>query len=56
MIARYGLRYLTAEEKQVFPGLRLVLDVFKAKLIKPPSVVPRVRAGWASGSTASRQA
>jgi hypothetical protein len=46
MIARYGLRHLTAEEKQVFPGLRLVLDVFKAKLIKPPSAVPRVRAGW----------
>ena len=46
MIARYGLRHLTAEEKQVFPGLRLALDVFKARLIKPPSAVPRVRAGW----------
>jgi hypothetical protein len=49
MIARYSLRQLTAEEKQVFPGLRLVLDVFKAKLIKPPSAVLRVRAGWAFG-------
>lgn len=46
MIARYGLRYLTAEEQEVFPGLRLVLDVFKARLIKPPSAVPRMRAGW----------
>lgn len=46
MIARYGLRRLTPEEEQVFPGLRLALDVFKARLIKPPAAVPRVRAGW----------
>jgi hypothetical protein len=49
MIARYGLHQMTAEEQQIFPGLRLVLDVFKARLIKPPSAVPRVRAGWAFG-------
>lgn len=46
MIARYGLHHLTPEEQQVFPGLRLALAVFKARLIKPPAAVPRVRAGW----------
>lgn len=46
MIARYGLRLLVVEEQQVFPGLRLALDVFKARLIKPPAVIPRARAGW----------
>lgn len=46
MIARYGLRRLTAEEQHVFPGLRLALDVFKARLVKPPAAVPRVRTGW----------
>ena len=46
MIARYGLRYLTSGEQRVFPGLRLALDVFKAKMIKPPASVPRARAGW----------
>ncbi|HUM68111.1 MAG TPA: hypothetical protein PLK31_04610 [Chloroflexota bacterium] len=46
MIARYCLHHLTPEEQQVFPGLRLALDVFKARLIKPPAAVPRVRAGW----------
>ncbi|MBK8904464.1 MAG: hypothetical protein IPM53_25015 [Anaerolineaceae bacterium] len=39
MIARYGLRRLAPEEQQVFPGLRLVLAVFKVGLIKPPSAV-----------------
>jgi len=46
MIARYGLRYLTPEEQQVFPGLRLVLDVLKARLTRPPAAVPRSRTGW----------
>ena len=46
MIARYGLRHLTPEEQQVFPGLRLVLDVLKARLTRPPAAVPRARAGW----------
>ena len=46
MIARYGLRYLTPEEKRVFPGLPLALDVFKARIIKPPAAVPLARAGW----------
>ncbi|MAU00676.1 MAG: hypothetical protein CL608_26325 [Anaerolineaceae bacterium] len=46
MIARYSLRHLTPEEQQVFPGLRLALAVFKARLTKPPAAVPRVRAGW----------
>ncbi|HRQ42630.1 MAG TPA: hypothetical protein PLD25_32355 [Chloroflexota bacterium] len=46
MIARYGLRYLTPEEKRVFPGLPLVLDVFKARLIKPPAAVPMARPDW----------
>lgn len=54
MIARYGLRHLTPEEQQacpeqgrrVFPGLRLVWDVLKARLTKPPTAVPRARAGW----------
>jgi hypothetical protein len=46
MIARYGLRCLTPEEKQLFPGLSLALDVFKARLTKPPAVVPQAKAGW----------
>ena len=46
MVARYGLRCLTAEEKQVFPGLPLALDVFKARVTKPPATVPLARAGW----------
>lgn len=46
MIARYGLRYLTPEEQRVFPGLPLALNVFKARLIKPPAAVPMARAGW----------
>ncbi|MCZ7673809.1 MAG: hypothetical protein M5U34_45165 [Chloroflexi bacterium] len=46
MIARYDLRHLTPEEQQVFSGLRLALAVFKARLLKPPAAVPRVRAGW----------
>lgn len=46
MIARYGLRRLTPEEQQVFPGLRLALNVFKARMTRPPAAVPRARAGW----------
>ena len=46
MVARYGLRCLTAEEKQVFPGLPLALNVFKAQITKPPAAVPLARAGW----------
>jgi hypothetical protein len=46
MIARYGLRYLTLNEQAVFPGLRLVLTVFKARLTKPPAILPRTRVGW----------
>lgn len=29
MIARYGLRRLTDDEKQIFPGLCLVLQIYK---------------------------
>ncbi|MCC6606233.1 MAG: hypothetical protein IT327_23705 [Anaerolineae bacterium] len=46
MIARYGLRCLTAEEKQVFPGLPLAVDVFKVRITEPPAPVPLVRVGW----------
>lgn len=46
MVARYGLCCLTPEEKQVFPGLPLALDVFKAQITKPPAAVPLARAGW----------
>lgn len=46
MIASYGLRRLTQTERQLFPGLRLVLNVRKVRLTKPPSVMPEARAGW----------
>ena len=46
MMARYGLRRLTPEEQAVFPGLPLVLHVFKARLTLPPAVMPQARAGW----------
>jgi hypothetical protein len=46
MVARYGLRRLTAEERAVFPGLRLVLRAFKARLTRPPAVLPGARTGW----------
>ena len=49
MAARYGLRRLTPEEQAVFPGLPLVLRVFKARLTRPPAVMPGARAGWAFG-------
>ncbi len=46
MIARYGLRCLTDDEKQIFPGLCLVLQIYKATLTKPPAVIPFARVGW----------
>ena len=46
MIARYGLRNLTPTEQAAFPGVRLVLNVFKAYLIKPPAVMSRAKMGW----------
>ena len=46
MIACYGLRYFTLIEQVAFPGVRLVLNVFKAYLTKPPAVMPRAKVGW----------
>lgn len=46
MIARYGLRCLTPDERSLFPGLRLVLQIAKVQLTKPPAVMPMARAGW----------
>ena len=49
MIARYGMRYPTPVERTIFPTHRLVLDVFKAKIIKitkSPYINPGVGIGW----------
>jgi hypothetical protein len=46
MITHYGLRRLTQSEQQLFPGLRLVLNVGKVRLMKPLSVMPMARVGW----------
>jgi hypothetical protein len=46
MISRYNLRRLTEAEMDVFPGIPLALQVFKARLTRPPPVVPRARKGW----------
>ena len=46
MIARYGLRCLTPDERLLFPGLRLVLQISKVQLTKPTAVMPMARAGW----------
>lgn len=46
MIAHYGLRRLTDDEKQIFPGLCLALQIYKAALTKPPAVTPFARVGW----------
>ena len=49
MIARYGMRYPTPVERNTFPTHRLVLDVFKAKIIKitkSPYINPGVGIGW----------
>lgn len=45
-MARYALRPLTTEERAVFPGISLACDVFIGRLLRPPSAIPRVRAGW----------
>jgi hypothetical protein len=45
MMARYGLRRLTPEEQAVFPGIPLALRVFKARITRPPGVLPRAK-GW----------
>jgi len=46
MIARYNLRPLTEAERVVFPGITLACDAFKGRLKRPPTAIPRVRAGW----------
>lgn len=46
MAARYGLRRLTPEEWVAFPGLKLVLQTFKARLTRPTAVMPGSRADW----------
>ncbi|MBP8000049.1 MAG: hypothetical protein KA314_14860 [Chloroflexi bacterium] len=46
MITRYGLRSLTEAERVVFPGISLACDIFKGRLIRPPTAIPRVRSGW----------
>lgn len=46
MIIRYGSRCLTPDERSLFPGLRLVLQIAKVQLTKPPAVMPMARAGW----------
>lgn len=45
-ITRYVLRPLATEERAVFPGIPLACDVFKGRLLRPPSAIPGVRAGW----------
>ena len=42
----YHLRPLTQTEQAVFPGLSLVLYLFKGRITRPPVGLPRVRAGW----------
>jgi hypothetical protein len=39
------MRRLTAEEKSVFPGLKLVIQAKKVRITHAPSVLPHVR-GW----------
>ena len=49
MIARYDMRYLTPEERTIFPTHRLVLNVFKAKvtkIAKSPYINPEAGNGW----------
>ena len=46
MIAQYGLRCLTPDERSLFPGLRLVVQIVKVQLTKPPTVMPMAQAGW----------
>lgn len=53
MIARYGMRYPTPEERAIFPSRRLVINVIKAKIINianSPYLNPEVGIGhivWA---------
>ena len=49
MMARYGMRYPTPEEQNLFPAHRLVLDVFKARIkriARSPYFNPAARTGW----------
>jgi len=47
MVDRYGMRRLTPEEQQVFPGIHLALWVFKARITHAPVGLPRMQPGWA---------
>ncbi|MCP4422827.1 MAG: hypothetical protein GY805_39965 [Chloroflexi bacterium] len=53
MIARYGMRYATPEERRIFPRKRLVISVFKVKIAaigKSPYMDPGIGIGsvvWA---------
>ncbi len=53
MIAGYGMRYATPEERNIFPSRRLVINVLKAKIINianSPYLGPEVGVGnivWA---------
>lgn len=53
MIARYGMRYATPEERRIFPRKRLVISVLKVKIIaigKSPYIDPGIGIGsvvWA---------
>lgn len=49
MMARYGMRYATPEERAIFPMRRLVINVVKAKIVKianSPYFNPKVGTGW----------
>ena len=39
------MRRLTAEEKSIFPGLKLVIQAKKVRITQAPSVLPCVK-GW----------
>lgn len=45
MIARYGMRRLSAEERSIFPGLTLVIQAKKVRITHAPTVLPRAK-GW----------
>jgi hypothetical protein len=45
MVSRYGLRRLTETEAKAFPGIPLALRVFKARITRPPGVLPKAK-GW----------
>ena len=49
MMARYGMRYPTPEEQNLFPTHRLVLNVFKARIkriARSPYLNPEAGTGW----------